>query len=72
MSQVVPDVSYLLFVFSQRKGTFEGGQSHIILLGIEATEPQIVKKLAVINTHLQESPFGKKAHILVSDQLYKY
>lgn len=54
MSQVVPHICCLLLIFSQKKRTFKGRERHIILLGIEATEAQIVKKLAVINTHLQE------------------
>lgn len=69
--QVVPDVSRLLLVFGQREGALERGQGHVVLLGIEAAEPQVVEKLAVIDPHLQESPLKRAHRFWVADRLYK-
>jgi hypothetical protein len=65
--QVVPDISCLFFIFSQGKGTFKRGQGHIVLLGIEAAQAQVVEKLAVINSHLQEAPFQGGTQNSLSD-----
>lgn len=51
---VVPDVGYAL-VGREIQRSFEARYSVVILLSIEAAEPEIVKQLGVVHAHLQEA-----------------
>lgn len=55
MSYVVPHISLLLIIGHQGQSSFKGGQSHVVLLGIEAAQAQVVVQLAVIHPHLEQS-----------------
>lgn len=53
MANIVPDISLLLVTASQGQGPLERGQSHVVLLGVEAAQAQVVVQLAVVHPHLQ-------------------
>lgn len=54
VSQVVPHVSDAL-VRGQAEGPLKAGEGHVILLGIEATQAQVVEDLTVVDAHLKEA-----------------
>lgn len=55
MRDVVPHVSHVL-VGSEAQCSLEARYSVIVLLSVEATEPEIVEQLGVMHAHLQETP----------------
>jgi len=55
VSNVVPDVSEVV-VSSDTKCRHEAVERHVILLGVEATQADVVVELGVLDTHLQQPP----------------
>lgn len=61
MADIVPDVGLLLIVAHQGQRPLERGQSHVVLLGVEAAQAQVVVQLAVVHPHL-EQPSGRRSN----------
>lgn len=59
VADIVPDVGLLLIVAHQGQRPLERGQSHVVLLCVEAAQAQVVVQLAVVHPHL-EQPSGKR------------
>lgn len=55
MPNVVPHVGLLLVVSCQGQGPLERRQRHVVLLGVETAQAQVVVQLTVIHTHLEET-----------------
>lgn len=51
MSYVVPDISDVVII-SETECSLKAGQCHVVLLGIETTQAQVVEQLGVAHTHL--------------------
>lgn len=55
MADVVPNVGHTL-VRCQADGPLKAAERHVVLLGVEAAQAQVVEDLAVIDTHLEQPP----------------
>lgn len=54
VSYVVPDISLLFIIGHQGQSPLKRGQSHIVLLGVETAQAQVVVQLAIIHSHLEQ------------------
>ena len=51
MGNIIPDISYVI-ICGQSQCSLKTIKSHIILLGIETAQTQVVKQLCIVDTHL--------------------
>jgi len=57
--KVVPDVG-LLFVGCHGDGSLEALEGHVVLLGVEAAQTEVVEELHVVDAHLYQAPAARK------------
>ena len=62
MAQIVPNVGQLLIAVGQTERALETRDYHVVLLGVEAAQADVVEDLAVVDAHLHEPTVELERH----------